>query len=68
VAFKTLSRVLQYAYPENHWNDSHFSFKGKKSDQRLLYIKLSHLLPECTEIFEDYMHKTVLEKKIAGYL
>jgi hypothetical protein len=47
--------VLRYIYPEYPWDLEKFSFKGKRSSQRWLYLKLKELLPN-VEIIEDFDH------------
>lgn len=53
--FKSLGEALSSAYPEYDWNLEKFSFRGKKSAQRWLLVKLKELLPYF-EIIEDYYH------------
>jgi hypothetical protein len=50
-----LGKALNYAYPEYLWDSSKFAFRGKKSTQRWLYIKVKELLPN-SEVIEDYNH------------
>src|SRR5262249_22039600 len=53
--FRTLGGALQFAYPNQFWDLSKFSFRGKKSSQRWLCVKLQQLLPG-VQIFEDFQH------------
>ena len=57
--FNSLGEALKVAYPEYDWDMSKFSFKGKKSSQRWLYVKLKNLLPN-VEIIEEYQHPELL--------
>ncbi len=57
--FNSLGEALKAVYPEYDWDMSKFSFKGKKSTQRWLYVKLKKLLPN-TEIIEEYHHPELL--------
>jgi hypothetical protein len=61
--FGTLGNALKYAFPEYPWDLSKFSFRGKKSTQRWLYIKLKELLPN-TDIIEDFDHPDLVWGKI----
>jgi len=51
-----LGKPLELAYPEERWEFKNFSRKGKKSSQRWLLLQLQKILPEGTEIIEDYQH------------
>jgi hypothetical protein len=53
--FENIGGALQYAYPEHNWDISKFSFRGKKSGQRWLRVKVSELLPGI-DIIEDHQH------------
>lgn len=53
--FNSLGEALNAAYPEYDWNLSKFSFRGKRSIQRWLYVKLKNLIPNTT-IFEEFYH------------
>ena len=55
VEFSSLGHALQYAYPEFPWDLSKFSFRGKKSVQRCLYVTMNQLLPNAT-IIEEFYH------------
>ncbi len=57
--FNSLGEALKVAYPDYDWDMSKLSFKGKKSSQRWLYVKLKKLLPN-TEIVEEYHHPELL--------
>jgi hypothetical protein len=50
---------LQYAYPDIEWDIEKFMFRGKKSEQRWLKVKIEELVPGI-EIFEDYKHPDLL--------
>jgi hypothetical protein len=52
---KNLGTALQLAYPEYEWDISKFSYRGKKSVQRWLRLKVNELLANY-EIFEDFSH------------
>lgn len=56
--FHSIGGALQYAYPEISWDQSKFSFKGKKSVQMLLKGIIEELLPSA-EILEDFQHPTM---------
>ena len=58
--FRNLGKALKFAYPEFDWNEKLFSFRGKKSAQRWLYVKLKDIIPENVEIFEDFLHPDLL--------
>jgi len=64
--FGNLGNALQFAYPEIPWDLSKFSFRGKKSAQRWLFVKMKQLLPNTTIIEEFYHPNLVLgyEKKL----
>jgi hypothetical protein len=53
--FDGLGGALQFAYPEIDWDLTAFSFKGKKSEQRWLKMRLAELLPDI-DIIEEYSH------------
>jgi hypothetical protein len=53
--FQNLGNALQYAYPEINWDQSKFSMRGKKSEQRWLRVLIEELVPGI-EIVEDYQH------------
>jgi hypothetical protein len=53
--FGSLGNALQYIYPEYPWDLNKFSFTGKKSTQRWLYIKMKELLPN-VDIIEEFNH------------
>ncbi len=57
--FNSLGEALKVAYSDYDWDMSKFSFKGKKSTQRWLYVKLKKLLPN-VEIIEEYHHPELL--------
>ena len=57
--FSSLGEALKVGYPDYDWDMSKFSFKGKKSSQRWLYVKLKKLLPDI-EIVEEYNHPELL--------
>eukprot|EP01127_Copromyxa_protea_P014851 TRINITY_DN4197_c0_g1_i1.p1 TRINITY_DN4197_c0_g1~~TRINITY_DN4197_c0_g1_i1.p1 ORF type:complete len:722 (+),score=134.76 TRINITY_DN4197_c0_g1_i1:213-2168(+) len=59
-AFKSLGTALKFAYPEIEWDESKFSFRGKKSGQRWVRVVLEQILPEKCEIFEDFLHPDLL--------
>jgi len=59
-AFGSLGQALRYAYPEFNWIKSKFLLRGKKSAQRWLCVVLSQLLPENTEMIEDFLHPDLL--------
>jgi len=54
--FNNVGRALQYAYPEIPWNMLKFSCKGKKSGQMWLIQKIKQVLPDDSDIEEDYSH------------
>eukprot|EP01124_Arcella_intermedia_P002785 TRINITY_DN11518_c0_g1_i4.p1 TRINITY_DN11518_c0_g1~~TRINITY_DN11518_c0_g1_i4.p1 ORF type:complete len:468 (-),score=107.57 TRINITY_DN11518_c0_g1_i4:30-1433(-) len=54
--FGNLGKALRYAFPEVDWDISLFSNRGKKCRQRWLRVILEQILPEKTEIYEDYLH------------
>eukprot|EP01124_Arcella_intermedia_P012701 TRINITY_DN19044_c0_g2_i1.p1 TRINITY_DN19044_c0_g2~~TRINITY_DN19044_c0_g2_i1.p1 ORF type:complete len:446 (+),score=129.38 TRINITY_DN19044_c0_g2_i1:700-2037(+) len=56
VIFGSLGKALQYAYPECEWDISKFSLRGKKSTQRWLRVMLELILPEKTDVIEDFLH------------
>jgi hypothetical protein len=56
---ENLGLALQYAYPDLKWDLAKFSFKGKKSGQRWLRLKIEELVPGI-EIIEDYQHPDLL--------
>ena len=58
--FLNLGKALNYAYPEVDWDESQFSFRGKKSAQRWLHVKLKKIIPEGVEILEDFLHPELL--------
>eukprot|EP01124_Arcella_intermedia_P024109 TRINITY_DN3987_c0_g2_i2.p1 TRINITY_DN3987_c0_g2~~TRINITY_DN3987_c0_g2_i2.p1 ORF type:complete len:480 (-),score=120.91 TRINITY_DN3987_c0_g2_i2:412-1851(-) len=55
-SFGNLGRALQYAYPDIPWDLQKFSFRGKKASQRWLRVVLQQILPERTDVLEDYLH------------
>jgi hypothetical protein len=57
--FQSLGSALQHAYPEFDWDISKFSIKGKKSEQRLLKVKIEELLTGI-EIMEEYQHPDLI--------
>ena len=58
--FNNFGEALKVAYPEYDWDMSKFTFRGKKSSQRWLYVKLKKLLPPNTAIEEEYYHPDLL--------
>jgi hypothetical protein len=53
--FESLGGALQFAYPEINWEQDKFSFRGKKSGQRWLRVKIEEMMPGI-EIIEDFQH------------
>eukprot|EP01126_Amoeba_proteus_P039136 TRINITY_DN4111_c0_g2_i1.p1 TRINITY_DN4111_c0_g2~~TRINITY_DN4111_c0_g2_i1.p1 ORF type:complete len:658 (-),score=111.69 TRINITY_DN4111_c0_g2_i1:406-2217(-) len=58
--FGNLFQALRSVYPQYDWDETKFSLRGKKSAQRWLRVRISHLLPEETEILEDFLHPSLL--------
>ncbi len=56
----TLYKALKMTYPEMDLDKSQFLKRGKKSTQRWLHLTLSQILPEGTEILEDFWHPDLL--------
>eukprot|EP01124_Arcella_intermedia_P028018 TRINITY_DN5608_c0_g1_i1.p1 TRINITY_DN5608_c0_g1~~TRINITY_DN5608_c0_g1_i1.p1 ORF type:complete len:508 (+),score=131.08 TRINITY_DN5608_c0_g1_i1:7-1530(+) len=56
MSFGNLGTALQFAYPEIEWDLAKFSARGKKSSQRWLRVNLQEILPEKTDVFEDFLH------------
>lgn len=56
--FGGLAKALQFAYPDVDWDLSKFPSVTKKSEQRLLKIKIEEILPGI-EIIENYQHPNV---------
>jgi hypothetical protein len=57
--FENIGGALQYAYPEIEWDLSKFAFRGKKSVQRLLRVKIEELIPG-VQLMEEYLHPAIL--------
>jgi len=55
-SYGNLGDALALAYPKQQWDLNMFSRIGKKSAQRWLALQLKKILPEDTQIFEDFRH------------
>jgi hypothetical protein len=53
--FGSLASALQFAYPDVEWDASQFAHRRKKSEQRLLRVNITELVPGI-EVVEDYHH------------
>lgn len=65
--FGNLGNALKYAYPEIPWDLSKFSFRGKKSAQRWLFVKMKQLLPNM-KIMEEFSHPDLVWGKLRTFV
>jgi hypothetical protein len=57
--FPSIGTALRFAYPDFDWDLTKFSFRGKKSLQRWLRVKLEAMLLGVV-IVEDYQHPELI--------
>lgn len=57
--YGNLISILQVVYPDYSWDENRMKNISKRATQRWMFLCISKLFPEGTELLEDYIHPTL---------
>eukprot|EP01126_Amoeba_proteus_P034073 TRINITY_DN3378_c0_g2_i2.p1 TRINITY_DN3378_c0_g2~~TRINITY_DN3378_c0_g2_i2.p1 ORF type:complete len:249 (+),score=41.77 TRINITY_DN3378_c0_g2_i2:91-837(+) len=61
-AFRTLYDGLVFAFPEFPWISEKFSYRGKKTHERWLFLSIRRAFPSTVTIYENYTHPFLMNE------